>query len=88
MERGVISRLLITFIYLNICLLFTVVYAPQGDLRVTKMNKVPSLPFEGSVKIIHIENTYKRKVVCGIIQVKPNFSKVLRSTLRKSGSLH
>lgn len=52
------------------------------------MNKVPSLPFEGSVKIIHIENTYKRKVVCGIIQVKPNFSKVLRSTLRKSGSLH
>lgn len=52
------------------------------------MNKVPSLPFEGGVKITHNENTYKSNVICGIIQVKPNFSEVLRSTLRKSGRLH
>lgn len=51
------------------------------------MSKVPSLPFEGGVKITHSENTYKRNVICGIIQVKPNFSEVLRSTLRKSGRL-
>lgn len=72
-EAGIQSsffRLSVIFIYSNICRLFSFVKALQGDLRVTKMDKIQFLPSGEGRKITHFKNKYKGKVIGGIIQVK------------------